>query len=209
MKKKITVIVGIVVVVLAVGGYFAVDYFTGRDLENQQQALENLAVNSVQTASGETVETELYNFGDGEFFLKIPKDFGQMSQELIDIKYPNGNPPQFVFTNEETTINVAVSLTENYMEPGQIEGYLAAMEEALGGSVEMLETGVTETAGRTIGEMEFVSAAVDTDIYNHMLVFSEGNQLRIVSFNCTEELRAEWQPVGSFIIDSLRFPAEE
>ena len=46
---------------------------------------------------------------------------------------------------------------------------------------------------------------MDTDIYNHMIVFSVDDTLRIVSFNCTKELQENWKEVGEFIIKSLTF----
>ncbi len=53
--------------------------------------------------------------------------------------------------------------------------------------------------------MKFISPASDTNIYNHIIAFSADGKLRLVNFNCTEELRAEWEKVGDFIINSLLF----
>ena len=53
--------------------------------------------------------------------------------------------------------------------------------------------------------MKFISLASDTNIYNHIIAFSVDGKLRLVNFNCTEDLRPEWEKVGDFIINSLLF----
>lgn len=50
---------------------------------------------------------------------------------------------------------------------------------------------------------EFVSPAVDTNIYNHMAVSSVDGRLFIVTFNCVVRLRDEWEPIGKKIIQSI------
>ena len=209
MKKgKVAALVVGIVAVLAVAAYFTVDYFLDKDLERQQQELAELENNHVSTKSGEDVETELCNFEDGRFYLKVPKSFSQMDADMIALKYPNGEPPKYVFTNEETTINVAVGVSDAALEDSQVQQFVDYMEQGLSQSQQGLDTNVYEKSGRTVGELRFVSEAADTDIYNHMLVFSDGGQQRVVTFNCTVENQEEWQPVGSFIVQSLHFPAE-
>ena len=208
MKKgSVAVLVAAIVAVLAVGAYFTVDYFLDKDLERQQQELEALENNHVSTASGEDVETELYNFEAGRFYLKIPKSFSQMDADMIARKYP-GEAPEYVFTNEETTINVAVGVSDAALEDSQIQQFIDYMEQVLSQSCQVLETNAYEKGGRTVGELRFVSEAVDADIYNHMLVFSDEGRQRIITFNCTVENQEEWQPVGTFVVQSLHFPAD-
>lgn len=62
-----------------------------------------------------------------------------------------------------------------------------------------------ERDNHKIGEMKFISQASDTNIYNHIIAFSVDGKLRLVNFNCTEDLRTEWEEVGDFIINSLSF----
>lgn len=163
---------------------------------------------SVMTKSGEKIETELRSFDDGRFFVKVPKSFVQMSKELITKKYPAAEPPDFVFTNEKTTINVAVSLTDTKMRDKDIESYVNAVKKAFAESMDVKDAEVFEKSGRTVGIVECVSKAADTNIYNKMLVFSDKNKLKVVTFNCTAALQEEWQSAADFIIDSLAFPID-
>lgn len=207
-RKKLFLILGIALVCLAVGGYFIIDHMLNQDLQKQQQELDELANMQAATKSGETVEMELFSFADGRFFLKLPKSFAPMDESLIAVKYPSGNAPTHVFTNEQTTINVALNITENNMSDDEIAQYIKYMEQELE-NMEVLSSGVTEKSGRQIGQISFRSAAVDTDIYNHFLAFSDDGKLVLITFNCTVDLQDEWQPVGDFILESLHFPAEQ
>ena len=160
------------------------------------------------TKSGKAVEMQLLSLKDGRFFLKIPSSFGPMEESLIAIKYPSGNAPTHVFTNERTTINVALNITEDKIQDDEIAQYIKYMEQGLSENMEVLSSGVSEKEGRQIGEISFRSAAVDTDIYNHFLAFSDDGNLVLITFNCTVNLQDEWQSVGDFILQSLHFPAE-
>lgn len=208
-RRKLFLILGIALICLAVGGYFIISHVLKGDLQKQQQELDDLANMQAFTKSGEAVEMELFRFADGRFFLKIPAAFAPMEESLIAAKYPSGNAPTHVFTNEQTTINVALNITENNMPDDEIALYIKYMEQELEGSMEILSSGITEKAGRQIGQISFRSAAVDTDIYNHFLAFSDDGKLVLITFNCTVNLQDEWQPVGDFILQSLHFPAEE
>lgn len=123
---------------------------------------------------------------------------------MINIKYPNDNPPSFVLTNDKTAVNIAVNITNVPMKNSQIKNYMDAMVEQLSTNNPVIHTRF-ERDNHEVGDIRFVSKAVDTNIYNHMIVFSDNGMLRIVSFNCTEELQEEWQEIGDFIINSIRF----
>jgi len=130
-RKKLFLILGIALVCLAVGGYFIIDHMLNQDLQKQQQELDELANMQAATKSGEAVEMELFSFADGRFFLKLPKSFAPMDESLIAVKYPSGNAPTHVFTNEQTTINVALNITENNMSDDEIAQYIKYMEQEL------------------------------------------------------------------------------
>ena len=83
------------------------------------------------------------------------------------------------------------------------------MKAQLGAQYEVIDSNTKEKEEHTIGQIQFISKAADTDIYNHMMIFSCNDKFRVVSFNCTKELQEEWQEVGAFIINSLMFPQDE
>lgn len=171
------------------------------ELESESQKYETL---TVETKSGDKIETE-YTHIDGEnFYIKVPQNFEALDYETIIKKY-SGDVPDVVFSNDATTINVVISLTENQMKDDQIEEYSSYMEKFLKDNSEIVGTDCYKVDDHTVGRIKLISEAVDTRIYNNMIFFSNNDKLTIVTFNCTEELMDEWIGVGDFIIDSLFF----
>lgn len=124
---------------------------------------------------------------------------------MLKIKYPTGNPPSLVYTNERGTINVALVMNDVEMKNTQIEEYTKLMESTYREYSKDAKINFWERNDHKIGELEFITQASDTDIYNHIIAFSVDGKLRLVNFNCTKELLGEWKEVSEFIINSLKF----
>ena len=157
------------------------------------------------TNKGNTIKMSYQDFGG--FKIKIPVEFEIMSQEAIDIKYPNANAPSIVYTNEDASINIAISLRDSNLEDYQVEEYLKETESYLKNiyyDYEInSEINFFKQNGHMIGELAFVSKAIDTNIFNHLVVFSIDGKLKIINFNCIEDYMTEWKSVSDFIINSL------
>lgn len=206
--KKTIFIISIILVIIIVAVSLVIQNHFNKKTEELKKEEEILNTFDITTKSGKTVKLEYMNFENGEFYVKLPKDFKQMDEKTLKKKYPNENPPTFAYTNDETTVNVAVSITNTQMKNEAIETFLNTMKAQLEAQYEVIENGTKEKDGHVIGQIKFISKGVDTDIYNHMIIFSCNDKFRVVSFNCTKELQEEWQEVGAFIINSLMFPQD-
>ena len=203
-KKKIGIVIYSIICVVIVAVCLVIQFVIKNEDKKLQKEKEKLEILTIKTESGVEIETEYYSFDNSKFYLKIPKSFKQLDYETITKKY-NGNVPNIVFSNEETTINVAVSLTDDKMSNTQIKSYKEAMENLLKDNSEIISSDLYELSGHNIGKIKLISEAQDTSIYKNMIFFSYNDKLVIVTFNCTTELQKEWQSVGDFIIDSLFF----
>lgn len=203
-KKKIgTLILGIsAVIIIAVCLIIQIVLKKeNKKLEQESKKYETLITT---TKSKEKVETEYIHVEDAKFFIKVPKKFKQLTQEEINKKY-TGNVPNIVFSNDELTINVAISMTDSQMKNTDIKKFQQYMEEVLKENSEIIKSNYYQVDQHNIGQIKIISKAADTNIYNNMIYFSYQDKLVIITFNCTEELKEEWQEVGDFIIDSLFF----
>lgn len=124
---------------------------------------------------------------------------------MISVKYPNGNPPSLVYTNERGTINVALVMNDVAIRNTQIEEYVKTMESTYKDYAKDVKVNFWERNNHKIGEMEFTAQASDTEIYNHIIAFSVDGKLRLVNFNCIEEFSEEWKEISEFIIKSIEF----
>lgn len=163
--------------------------------------IENTLV--ITTNKGNNIETQ-YKMFDG-FKIKIPSEFKIMSDEIVNVKYPNGNAPSLVYTNDKTTINVALVMNDVTMKNSGIEEYVKTMESTYKNYSKDVKLKFWERTNHKIGEMEFTTEGSDTEIYNHIITFSVNDKLRLVNFNCTKEQMNEWQKVSKFIMDSIMF----
>ena len=212
MEKKTKVIIGIVVAVITViivAGLLIVQAIFNQETEKLKQMSEEMATMEVTTKDGEKIELEYYNFDDGRFFLKMPTSFEQMDEETLNLKYNGENPPTFAFANERGTVSISLSLSEAKIKNEQIENFVKTTKEQMQAISDVQKVNIYKKDGITIGELILVSKAEDTDIYNHMLVFSDKDCLRVINFNCTKELEENWKEVGAFLMKSLMFPVEE
>ncbi len=206
MKKKVKTIFCIsCVFIVSVCGI--ITYLLNQDSKRLAKESKIYSTLDVTLENGTKIETEYFNF-ENKFFLKIPKDFSAMKEEIKNRKYPNGNVPDYVYTNKKTTVNIAVSITDTSMNDNQIEEYLKALKETFQ-NFEDVKTNTFLRDQRTIGEIEFVSKAVDIDIYNHMIVFSVDQKLVIATFNCTKKLQKDYKKLGDFVVDSIMFSIDK
>lgn len=171
------------------------------DLNNLFSDDENMIVT---TSSGIEVETEYTYINNNDFYVKIPKIFKELTDDEISSKY-SGYLPEVVFSNDDSTVNVAFSLTDKKIKDVQIESYINYLFNSLKSNNEIINNQIYTVDDHTVGRIEFVNKIVDSEIYNNMVCFSYNDRLVIVSFNSTIELRDEWEIVGKFIINSLKF----
>ena len=196
--KPLKILLILSIIVFIIDGFIMAKYTF---MQENERAIDTSL--EIVTNQGDTIVTEYEDLGD--FSLKIPTEFNIMSEEAISIKYPTGNAPSLVYTNERGTINIAFVLNDVAMENEEIEEYTKAMETMYSQYANDININFFERDNHKIGEMKFISPASDTNIYNHIIAFSVNGKLRLVNFNCTEELKTEWEEVGDFIINSLLF----
>lgn len=196
--KILNVYLMISIVVLIVWAIITIPNIT--KTENLSE-IENTLV--ITTNKGNNIETQ-YEMFDG-FKIKIPSEFKIMSDEILNVKYPNGNAPSLVYTNDKTTINVVLVMNDVTMKNNQIEEYVKTMESTYKNYSKDVKLKFWERNNHKIGEMEFTTEGSDTEIYNHIITFSVNDKLRLVNFNCTKEQMNEWQKVSKFIMDSIMF----
>lgn len=158
-----------------------------------------------ETSQG-TVELENRSILSDKIDIILPVEFGEMSEEVIQTKYPAGDYPTLVYTNDECNVNVVFNHTDNECEEEDIEEYFNVLKENIQNTSRIEEwysDGVENQNGMKIAKMEFISPAVDTDIYNLMYLVSLDDRLLICSFNSTVELKDEWMPIAEKIMGSI------
>ncbi len=144
---------------------------------------------------------------DGKVTVPIPKGFKVMSKELIKKKYPAGNAPKLIYTNERGTVNIAINHLENRVAPEQLPQALEATVQVfnrLHPQAQWFRKEMTKINDRDFFVLDLRTKAVDTDIRNIMCGTSLDGRMLMVTFNCTKELEGTWLEAGKKAIEGIK-----
>lgn len=148
----------------------------------------------------------------GKLWIWMPDEFGPLSKDLARLKYPNENRPDVIYTNKETTVNVTFSHKREKLKEGEeeeIRNYMKEIVKRVQTSSEMIEEGTVKTEeGCFLAWFDFVTPAIDTDIYNLMFFSSLGGRLLIGSCNCLDADREDWKVFFMQMLGTVRYCAK-
>ncbi|HBI62282.1 MAG TPA: hypothetical protein DDY31_13895, partial [Lachnospiraceae bacterium] len=114
--------------------------------------------------------------------------------------------------NKETTVNVTFSHKREKLKEGEeeeIRNYMKEIVKRVQTSSEMIEEGTVKTEeGCLLAWFDFVTPAIDTDIYNLMFFSSLGGRLLIGSCNCLDADREDWKVFFMQMLGTVRYCAK-
>ncbi|MCI8892914.1 MAG: hypothetical protein HFH34_16610 [Eubacterium sp.] len=177
--------------------------------ENQEEAKnKDIRQGSVFVEDQELVFRE-HEILKEQLWMWMPDTFAPLSRELMRIKYPNENRPDHIWSNPQTTINVSFSHRQEKMEPGEageVRGYMGQVIGHLYPSSSILDQDLVKADQHEheIAWMDFVTPAMDTQIYNLMFFTSLKGRLLMGSCNCLAHEQEEWKGLFIQMILSIR-----
>lgn len=171
-------------------------------IEQKDEAIVNEVASQQKSPSAEYRIIPLY--GD-KIKLSIPKDFTLMSNEMKRRKYPVGNNPDFVFTNNEGTVNIAFNHTPVTVRNNDVVSFENTFLQQLQNSNPINMTHRVELINEAeFVVFEFTSQAVDTKVYNLLFLTNLDGKLLLGTFNCTDDLKKDWEPKMKGMLLSIK-----
>jgi len=146
--------------------------------------------------------------GTGITFV-APDEFEPLSQEMIDVKWPNKNGPRFVVGNERATTTIAYDVKAQDLSGTSMDELRASLEQTFNRiipGIQWQENSVIEHEGREWVYLEMTSNAIDTDIYNIMMLGGVGQKMIIFNFNSTKEEFPKYEEILRHSLKSIRVP---
>ncbi|TVX86824.1 hypothetical protein [Paenibacillus agilis] len=144
---------------------------------------------------------------DNKVNVLVPTGFEIMSEEMAATKYPGENRPTLIFSDEDASINVAFNHLPTSIKEDELDEFIAATKkqfEQIHPNATWYDDGVTTINNKTVGYLELLTPAVDTNVYNLMFVTELDGRILLGTFNCTEEQMKEWQLSAKEIMHSLQ-----
>lgn len=152
-------------------------------------------------------EFEKQTFFDEKLSLYIPKDFVDMPQNLREIKYPSGQRPQIIKTDETGSINITLNRIDSDLKEEQVQELTDGMKaiiQKVNPSNIFFSDGVENADDKNIGYFEFKSPALDEAIYNIMFFFELEGKTIMGTFSCLYKEHEDWQGIAFQVIKTVR-----
>jgi len=151
------------------------------------------------------------NIGLTGISFDAPDDFSPLSQEVIDAKWPQKRAPKWVVGNDSASTTIAYDLKPNDISNAPLEDFMnyfkTTFDRVIPG-IAWKERKIIELSGKKWIFLEMTSKAIDTDIYNIMLLTSYGNEMLIFNFNSTKEEFKNYELALRKSINTIKLPQE-
>ncbi len=142
-----------------------------------------------------------------QFWIWMPDDFVRMSQEMARLKYPNESRPEIIYTSEDSTLNITFSKKLQSLEPGQEEQVrddIKLLIQRLYPSGSIIESLTVQADDNRLAWFDFISPAIDMDVYNLMFFTSLKGKLLMGSCNCLSGEQDMWKDLFLQMLASVR-----
>ncbi len=151
-------------------------------------------------------ELEKRTLLDDKIELLVPKNWKQMSEENIKIKYPGARPPKYVLSDVTGGISLAFNHTDSRATQEQIETYKNVLKSSLTSAypeAEWIADSVKVINGKKVGFCKVITNTQSGKIYNQMFFTDLDGKLLICSFNVVENKMNDWKSTADEIMNSL------
>lgn len=139
--------------------------------------------------------------------VKLPNDFQELSEELLNIKYPNLNRPEIIYSNEFKTTDMSFSFEDdgniNEEIPKIKDETIKVLKKIYPGS-KIIDNETIEINENNISYFSMDIPLVDTKICNLVFLTKVKNETLVGSFNCKLTEYDDWQFIIKQILESIR-----
>jgi len=146
-----------------------------------------LAAASALTATAASAAT--FTIPDAGVSFNAPEGFTQLTAEEIGNKYPSNRAPNFVVGNARRTTTIAFDLKPQGLPKDKLPQAKASFEtlfDRIIPGIEWKEKKLLDMQGQQWIYFEMTSRAIDTDIYNIMMVTPHRGKMLVFNFNSTK-----------------------
>lgn len=164
--------------------------------------------NSTLWLGDKLITLEMRAILDGQMAVSVPKFFKLMPLAQAKFKYPSEHRPELIYTSEDGTVNITFNRTETPLAVEELSDFVEQMADVLR-SVQPIRNWmgtqvIVNRSGLSIGQIRFIAAGVDTNLYNEILLFIHAGQVMMGTFNCVESDMEVWLPVAEHTVQSLQ-----
>lgn len=178
--------------------------------EAQEKELQEDHVNRIQDGylvlHEEKILFQRRTLLEDKITMIAPVLFEPMPEYMAELKYPNTNRPDYILTNPQTTINLTFSLQNDRLAAEETQEARDAIQKLvlkLHPESKVIDSKTVEAGEISIAYFDFVTPALDSDIYNFMFLFSWKGRMLMGSFNCLQPDMHDWKEIFLQMLSSI------
>ena len=176
-------------------------------IESKDESLKKIDIRHLFVSIGEgSFPFHEASLLDHQITIHMPRLFRLMTPQEASLKYPSERRPTLIYTNTNATINLTFNHTSSLLDYEEIEEFTQAMSTILQANQpirQWIGHGLYAAGEQQYGYCEFISPALNTDVYNLMFFASLQGKALIGGFNCIESDQIDWQPIAWAMLESL------
>lgn len=155
------------------------------------------------------LSAESIKVADTEVTFEAPEDFKPLSKEIIATKWPTNQAPAYAIGTPSGATTVAYDLKPHNIPqealPEVQKSFTELFERIIPG-IAWKKNEIIEHSGQKWLLMEITSNAVDTDIYNIMLMTGYQGKMLVFNFNSTKEDFPKYEAALRKSLKSVKLP---
>lgn len=155
----------------------------------------------------EKMELEEKMILDGRLTLLLPVNFKEMDEELREIKYPDPDRPEWIYSNESGDVSMTFFLDEGEILTEEVE----SVRDIIIGEMKRLYPASAVKDKKRIGKGKNVVSLFSMDIplldetcYHLMFFRAMAAGLLMGTFDCSVNEKKQWQQILPQLLDTMK-----
>lgn len=155
----------------------------------------------------EKMELDEREFLDGQIVMLIPKLLQTMPEELMQIKYPNPERPEWIVSDEEGKVSLGISLERGEIENGDIEEIVNILKKEMQRMYPASKIEIENPVGEGNEKVYWFSLDIPLidDICCHVMFFREvKGGLLMGTLDCSKDEKKMWKDALRQILGTIK-----
>lgn len=155
----------------------------------------------------EKMELDEREFLDGQIVMLIPKLLQPMPEDLIQIKYPNPEHPEWIVSDEEGKVSLGISLERGEIENGDIEENVNILKKEMQRMYPASKIEIENPVGEGKEKVYWFSLDIPLidDICCHVMFFREvKGGLLMGTLDCSKDEKKMWKDALRQILGTIK-----
>jgi hypothetical protein len=177
--------------------------------EEDWYRIENDITRGYVVVKYEKLELEEKILLDGRLTMLLPVRFKEMDEELMKIKYPDPDRPEWIYSNESGDVSMTFLLDEGEILPEEVE----EVRDIIIGEMKRLYPASAVKDKKTIGKGSNAVSLFSLDIpladetcYHLMFFRAMREGLLMGTFDCSVHEKKQWQQILPQILETMKEP---